>query len=126
MDELAAFLLKGGAVAMVIAIGFAIKYIAEGLAAWRKSSPPKPDTTGVAITDAATTNAILLASLKAERSENVTAARRIAELEADKARLVEKNFAQQAEYEAQLGELRRKVLEVTLQLDQLQARLTSG
>lgn len=84
--------------------------------------------------DSATTQATLLAAWKEERTQgqvalrderalNAVKDRRIDELEAEVGTLRDQLYAQRDEYEIKLGDLHRRVRDLTFQIEDLQHRL---
>lgn len=127
-SDFSSFVLHGGGpAALVIAFGAALKYGTDAFVEWRnrrrgdddQAAKPSP------VADAATTNAMLLETLTAERNASQRKDDRIDELEREVETLRDEQFTLKREYETQIGELRSKVQEVTLQLEALQARLTA-
>lgn len=117
-------LANGGVPALIAGLLLGLKY---GVEWWRSRRHAKrgggAESGPTPLADAATTNALLLESLRSERAENRRKDARIDELEAEVADLREQLFTQAREYEAELSDLRSKVQEVTLQLEALQARI---
>lgn len=127
MEGLTEVLLKGGPVALILAGSFALKYIVEGVMAWQRSSReggPKP--TVAQPTDAATTNAMLLDSLRQERAEGARKDARIDELTEENDDLRAQIFTQQRTYEHEISQLRSKLQDISLQLEALQQRIAAG
>lgn len=130
MDELQAFLGRGGYIAAIVAVAVALRYGAQAWRTWRRSGR---DGREVTMSDAATTNALLLATLRDERAESRAKDDRIDQLEAEIGELRRQMFAQQREYEQEiseqrdrLGEMSRQLAAMTQQLDELQDRIHRG
>lgn len=109
----------GGAGGLVVATAYAYQQ-------WRASrrednAQPRVAATS-AITDAATANALLLASLKEEREEVGRLSGRVQELETQNALLYERMRDQRREYEAEIKALRDQVDGFSRKLTQLEAR----
>lgn len=127
MEGLSEVLLKGGPVALILAGAVALKYIAEGLLAWRRSTREGGPTPHVASpTDAATTNAMLLDSLRQERAESARKDSRIDELTAENDELHTQIYDQRRTYEHEISQLRSKLQDISLQLEALQQRIAAG
>ena len=121
MTELLTGLLhQSGLAALIVAIGFAIKYGSEGLSAYRSS---RRAGTQAAIADSATTQATLMNLLRVERDENARKQSTIDGLESEVEQLRTRIFALREEYEAKLGELRKRVQDLTLEIDAMQRLL---
>lgn len=120
MIDMATLLTSGGIAGLVYAIGYVYRQ-------WRASrredrSEPRAAATS-AVTDAATANSLLLASLQEERTEVQRLSGRVQELETQNALLYERMRDQRREYEQEIGGLRDQINSLSRQLDQLQQRL---
>lgn len=130
MDEFQAFLGRGGYIAAIVAVAVALRYGSQAWRTWRRSGR---DGQEVTMSDAATTNTMLLATLRDERAESRAKDQRIDQLEAEIGELRRQMFAQQREYETEISDLRDRLAEtsrqmqgMTRQLDELQARIHQG
>ena len=113
--------LTGGGVA-----GLMIAAVAVGRLAldWLKERSGEPRAErGAAVSDAATTNAMLLASLKEERESAQQLSAEVAELRAQNAALYQAMREQRRDYEREVGELRKQLTALTKQVDAFQQRL---
>jgi hypothetical protein len=122
-DAVGGILAHGGPVALLLAVVWAGKYAIEGFVSWRRS---RRQDGGAVMTDAATTNAMLLDALRVERSDNRSKDQRIDELEREVDDLRDQLWQQRREYEHEVAELRSKIQDVTLQLEALQTRIRAG
>lgn len=119
MPGLDALLQLGGPFALIGAIVIAAKYGVDAMNAWRAGRPTKVPQ----ISDAATTNALLLSALKSERKNGEEKDRRISELETNVDSLRKMLYDQSDNYERELLDLRRQLEYVTVRLENMQARI---
>lgn len=111
----------GGAAAFVIAVAYAGRL---ALDAWKERRGEPRVATTTAVTDAATANSLLLASLQEERVEVQRLSGRVQELETQNALLYEKIRDQRREYEAEISAMRKQLTDVSDRLLALQKRLS--
>lgn len=109
----------GGPFAIFAAVVIAGKYGVDAYNAWRSGRPAKVP----ALSDAATTNALLLSALEVERTQAIRKDKRIDELENELGELRVQMYQQRDDYERELLELRRQLESVTVRLEGLQLRL---
>ena len=123
--DLSPALTGGGSAALV----FALAYVGRlGLDWWRerRTTPTAAGTAATAaVSDAATANALLLASLREEREEVQRLSAEVAEMRTQNAALYQRMREQRAEYEREISALRGQVDDFRRQLDSLQERLRS-
>lgn len=120
MIDAATILTGGGLAALIYALGYAYRQ-------WRASrredeAAPHVAATS-AVTDAATANSLLLASLREEREEVARLSGRIGDLETQNALLYERLREQRREYEREIVGLRNQINGLSRQLDALQQKL---
>lgn len=129
LPQLAQYAGGGGAIA---ALGLFVKYLAQ---AWQRRHDGKRKDNSSTITDAATTNAMLLAALKEERTDNKAKGERIDDLE-DRVRALSAELVEQrethdeqirrarSEAERQIEIMREQIADLTTKLGQLQRQIT--
>jgi uncharacterized protein YlxW (UPF0749 family) len=123
MNTVSDVLLKGGPVALIIACALAFKYGIDAVGNWRRV---RRGITTSTITDAATTNAMLLETLRGERADSRAKDAQIDELEHKVDVLRTQIYEQRRQYETEIADLHKKVQEVTIQLEGLQQRIHEG
>ena len=124
--DIASVLTGTGSAALVVAVAYAGRL---GLDWWRerRTTPTAASrAASAAVGDAATANALLLASLHEEREEVQRLSGRVQELETQNALLYERMRDQGREYEREISALRGQVDEFRRQLDSLQERLRTS
>lgn len=110
----------GGSAGLVIAAAYAYQ---QWRASRREDHAAPREATSAAVTDAATANALLLASLREEREEVARLSGRIGDLETQNALLYERMRDQRRDYEREISALREQIDLFRKQLDRLQQRL---
>lgn len=105
----------GGTAALIYALTYAYQQ-------WRASRREDKSTTS-AVTDAATANSLLLASLREEREEVQRLSTEVAELRTQNAALYQRMREQRREYEREIAGLREQLDGFRAQLDDMQRRL---
>lgn len=113
----------GGSAALVVAVTYAGRLWLDW---WReRNTPPTTTHATAAVADAATANALLLASLHEEREEVQRLSGRVQELETQNALLYERMRDQRREYEREVAGLRRRLDDLTRQVEAFQRSLRS-
>lgn len=122
MIDAGALITGGGSASLILAVVYAWQQ-------WQKSRADRRaeprHAVSAAVTDAATANSLLLASLKEEREEVARLSGRVGDLETQNALLYERIRDQRREYEAEIAKLRKQVEGFTRQLSDLQLRIQS-
>lgn len=114
-------LTTGGVASLIVALG----YIGKIGIDWRRGRPAPGAKSTAAVSDAQTTNAMLLASLREEREEVQRLSAEVAELRTQNASMYQQMRQVRKDYESEVAGLRKQLASLTAQVEAFQIKLRS-